>query len=61
MVDAQDADAADHVEDRHDGYDLFGERRDTAHAAQEDEARDHRADHADDDLGRAERSLKRAR
>ena len=57
MVEAQDDQAACHVEQRHDRDDLLGNGSDTADAAEEDERRDDRADDADNDLRCAERGL----
>ena len=59
MIDAQDNNAASHVEQRHDRNDLFGNSRDTANAAEEDERCNNRADDADNDHRCAKRGVER--
>ena len=59
MVDAQDNNAASHVEQRHDRNDLFGNSRNTANAAKEDKRCNNRADDADNDHRCAERGVER--
>lgn len=45
-VRADHPEAADEVDGRHEGHDLFGDARQAPHPAEEDEAREHRADDA---------------
>ncbi len=59
MIDAQDNNAASHVEQRHDRNDLLGNGCDTAYAAEEDERCNDRADDADNDHRCAERGVER--
>ena len=59
MIDAQDNNAASHVEQRHDRNDLLGNGCDTAYAAEEDERCNNRADDADNDHRCAERGVER--
>ena len=59
VVDAQDNNAASHVEQRHDRNDLLGNSRDTANAAEEDKRCNDRADDADNDHRCAERGVER--
>lgn len=59
MIDAQDNNAASHVEQRHDRNDLLGNGCNTAYAAEEDERCNDRADDADNDHRCAERGVER--
>ena len=59
MIDAQDNNAASHVEQRHDRNDLLGNGCDTAYAAEEDERCNNRADDADNDHRCAKRGVER--
>ena len=59
VVEAENDNAACHIEQRHDRDDLLGNGSDTADAAEEDERRDECADDADRDLRCAERRLER--